>query len=123
MNHSTRKPTKAEQARLHAIHCLPCLACAYEIQRGNITEQPFQTEADHCVKNGYRKHSGGHMATIPLEKWHHRGIVLNGYTTSQMTAEYGPSKALDPDAFYERYGSWDILQIMTDELIASNRYE
>lgn len=71
MKHSTKKPTEAEQARLDAIHDMPCICCQL---RG--IEQPSRTEAHHIVDKGYRKHSGGHSATLPLCGWHHRGDVL-----------------------------------------------
>lgn len=127
MNHSTKKPTKAEQDRLDAIHCLPCLACAFEIEQlakaGKHLEQPSKTEADHNVDKGYRKHSGGHMATIPLCGWHHQGTCKDGYTSSQMTQTYGPSKKLDKDSFHDRYGGWNILLVETDALLASNQHD
>jgi hypothetical protein len=71
VKHSTGKPTKAEQARLDAIHAMPCICCHL---MG--IEQPSKTEAHHIVDKGYRKHSGGHAATLPLCAWHHRGDVL-----------------------------------------------
>lgn len=127
MNHSTKRANKAEQKRLDAIHALPCLACAHEIGQAALKSeplpiQPFPTEADHLVDKGTRKLSGGHMATIPLCSFHHRGRVLEGFTASQMTRIYGPSKALNKKAFEERYGGQRILLVETDALIAANRH-
>lgn len=65
---------------------MPCLCCVSEG-----VSQPFPTEVDHLVDNGYRKHSGGHDATIPLCLWHHRGMCLDGWSAEQMKAHYGPS--------------------------------
>jgi hypothetical protein len=75
VNHSTCKPTDEEQERLDAIHALPCVACAFEIEEamrkgGAAPIQPFPTEAHHINDKGYRKHSGGHAVTLPLEAWH-----------------------------------------------------
>lgn len=126
MNHSTKRATKAEKERLDAIHCMPCLACDFEIEQhakaGKRLTQPFPTEADHLVDKGSRVLSGGHMATIPLDGWHHRGQVLPGHTSSQMAAIYGPSKALNKKAFDERYGGPRILLVETDARIATNRH-
>ncbi len=126
MNHSTKRANAEEQKRLDAIHALPCLACAFEIEQlakaGKHLTQPFPTEADHLVDKGSRKLSGGHLASIPLDAWHHRGICLKGHTSTQMEAIYGPSKALNKKAFTERYGGPRILLVETDALIASNRH-
>lgn len=127
MNHSTGRPTKAEQERLDAIHALPCLACAFEIEeamrKGEVAPiQPFKTEADHLVDKGTRKLSGGHAATLPLCAWHHRGECLPGLTGRAMRVVYGPSFKLEKKAFAERYGGHRILLVETDALIASNRH-
>ena len=61
MKHSTSKPTANQRIRLEAIKSLPCVAC----QKENI-QQPLATEVHHIVDKGYRSHSGGHDATIPL---------------------------------------------------------
>jgi hypothetical protein len=92
MKHSTGKPTKTEQDRLDAIHAMPCFACEIE-SRLSIASyaQPSKTEAHHLVDKGYRKHSGGHMATIPLCGWHHRGDLLYPLSGGEMLFLYGPS--------------------------------
>jgi hypothetical protein len=100
MNHSTRKPTVAEQARLDAIHAMPCLCCEIEG-----VSQPSRTEANHLVDRGSRKLSGGHMATIPLCGYHHRGIPLPGLSADDMLFDYGPSLALHKRTFVVTYGS------------------
>lgn len=100
MRHSTRKPTKAEQAHLDRIHAMPCCACVIEQ-----VSQPSRTEANHLVDKGYRIHSGGHMATIPLCGWHHRGELLYPHTSREMHFLYGPSMARSPGEFKARYGS------------------
>lgn len=110
MKHSTGKPTKAEQARLDAIHAMPCIACDMEAtfakRRGESFDgQPFPTEAHHIVDKGYRAHSGGHSATLPLDAWHHRGICLEGLTAREMTFLYGPSLARQKRAFIAIYGA------------------
>jgi hypothetical protein len=93
-------PTKKQRERLDRLHRLPCIAC---VQEG--VSQPFPTEAHHLVDFGYREHSGGHDATIPLCCWHHRGQQLTGANPKMMATMYGPSLALEKRAFTTRYGT------------------
>jgi hypothetical protein len=65
----------------------------------------YPTEAHHLVDKGYRIHSGGHMATLPLCRWHHRGEPLEGWKISLMLSQCGPSLALHKRDFVKRYGS------------------
>lgn len=93
--------TKADQARLDAIHRLPCIAC-------QIFGSVFcgRVEAHHIVDGGYRKHSGGHQATLPLGKWHHRGEPLtHALTVKEMTRLFGPSLAKSKREFIRRFGT------------------
>lgn len=110
MKHSTSKPTKAEQLRLDRIHAMPCLACEKEHVR-----QPLPTEAHHLVDKGTRLLSGGHMATIPLCKWHHRGERLEYMQGREMLLVYGPSFALQKREFKACYGTERELLAETDE--------
>lgn len=110
MKHSTKTPTTTEQARLDAIHEMECIACQMEAEFARnrneiVLGQPFPTEAHHLTDKGYRIHSGGHMSTIPLEAWHHRGICLDGLTATDMTKLYGPSIARNKRAFTALYGT------------------
>lgn len=95
-----------DEDRLTAIHDLPCIACVKEGVR-----QPSRTEAHHLVDKGYRKHSGGHQATLPLCGWHHRADVLgcqvlcNPPTISNALMFYGPSLGGHKKRFIETYGS------------------
>jgi hypothetical protein len=110
VKHSTGKPTKAEQDRLDAIHAMPCCACVQQMM-----PQPLRTEAHHIVDKGYRKHSGGHMATLPLCGWHHRGEPAQGLYVSDMRLSYGPSLALHKREFVSMYGSERELLEQTNE--------
>lgn len=112
MKHSTAKPTKAEQDRLDAIHAMPCIACEMEDAK-----QPLRTEAHHIVDRGYRKHSGGHMATLPLCGWHHRGELLYPLSSSEMLFEHGPSLQGHKGAFVATYGHERELLEKVDERI------
>jgi hypothetical protein len=94
--------TKADQARLDIIHRLPCIACTI-FGRGLFCGR---VEAHHIVDGGYRKHSGGHQATLPLGKWHHRGEPLTTeWTVKEMTATFGPSLAKSKREFIRVFGT------------------
>jgi hypothetical protein len=100
----------ADQARLDAIHAMPCIACMI---LGGLCCGP--TEAHHIVDNGYRRLSGGHSSTLPLGRYHHRGIPRDGMKDWEMEALYGPSLALKKRAFIERFGSERELLAMVNE--------
>lgn len=110
---------KADEARLKTIHALPCMAC---VKEG--VPQPSRTEAHHLVDKGYRKHSGGHQATLPLCGWHHRADVLGCHaladppTISNCLMVYGPSLDAHKKRFVETYGSERELLAKVDQLIA-----
>jgi len=82
------------------VHAIPCICCQIEG-----VGQPFRTEAHHIVDKGYRKHSGGDESRLPLCAWHHRGLCLDGKTTSEMLFEYGPSLRLNKRRFIETYAT------------------
>lgn len=122
MKHSTKKPTKAEQLRLDRIHEMPCIACEMEAgwskaRREPPLEQPLPTEAHHLVDKGTRKHSGGHDATIPLCRWHHRGEIIYPLSGREMRQLHGPSFALNKKVFVALYGSErDLLAVIDGRL-------
>lgn len=124
MKHSTKKPTKAEQDRLDALHDMPCIACEIEADwakaRGDrVIGQPLRTEAHHLVDKGTRKLSGGHMATIPLCGWHHEGTLDYPLSSREMRALHGPSLKLQKKDFVATYGSErDLLAIIDQRLSA-----
>lgn len=105
-----------DKARLQAIHELPCVACL-------AAKPPFsggRVEAHHLVGKGYRKHSGGHQATIPLCAWHHRGVPpRTDLRPSQCFMLFGPSLAVSKRAFQLRFGSELDLLNTTDQLLAA----
>ena len=82
------------------VHALPCMCCKIEG-----VDQPFRTEAHHIVDNGYRKHSGGDESRLPLCSYHHRGICLDGKTSSEMLFDFGPSLELTKRTFIATYGT------------------
>ena len=102
---------KADRERMAAVRELGCIACS--IDGYQIAWSPI--EVHHLVDKGYRKHSGGHQATIPLCQWHHRGVLPKGFTTGTATAAFGPSMALAKRHFNERYGTQRALLEMVNE--------
>lgn len=112
----TVRPTAAQKRRLDAVAKMHCVACEIDRQA-----QPNDTEVQHLVDKGTRRASGGHDATIPLCKWHHRGvpsyIAHKGSTAKAMTAQYGPSMELQGRAFIARYGTQrELLAIVNRQL-------
>jgi hypothetical protein len=96
---STGKPTKEEQTRLDELHAMPCVCCELLGCR-----QPSPTEVHHLVDKGYRKHSGGHSASLPLCGWHHRGEDQH-WPTRKMLVDFGPSLARSKRDFTVKFGS------------------
>lgn len=104
--------TKTDKKRLDIIHRLPCLAC---VQLGLLG--CGRVEAHHLVDKGYRKHSGGHQATIPLGAWHHRGEPIFGHSVRYMQSVYGPSLALASKHFAVVFGNQRELLARTNAVI------
>ena len=97
MKHSTKPPTKLEAARMRRLKELPCVAC-----ESTWILQKSPTEIHHLLSGNKRK---GHMFTIPLCGWHHRGIAEGD----------GPSLAHGSKPFHAAFGS------DSDLLDATNR--
>ena len=104
--------TKSDKKRLDIIHRLPCMAC---VQNGSDTG--MRVEAHHLVDKGYRKHSGGHQATLPLCGWHHRGEPLMGWTVANMHEFHGPSLFHHGKQFTVRYGNQREMLANIDKVI------
>jgi len=84
---------KADRDRMAKLKEMPCICCG---------RQPV--EIHHIVDKGYRAHSGGHQATIPLCEWHHRGMPVGVWTVTETAARLGPSMALSKRQWNVRYG-------------------
>jgi len=108
--------TKADKARLDAIHNMPCVCC-----ESMKVSQPSPTEANHDVSNGYRRLSGGHQATSGLCGWHHRADNRdNGVLTPErvMYHKYGPSMKYQSKGEFELcFGTQGKLVEITTEQI------
>jgi hypothetical protein len=126
VKHSTTTPTAAEKTRLDALHDMPCIACEMESEfakkRGELRlGQPSKTEAHHIVSKGYRKHSGGHSASIPLCSYHHRGELKYPLSSKEMRFLHGPSFARSKKDFVATYGSERELLAIIDARLNQTR--
>jgi hypothetical protein len=112
------KTTQADRARYAQIKMLGCVACRLN-DNGLWCGWP---EANHLVHNGYRRLSGGNLATVPLGPWHHRGEPPKDHTVKSAREAFGPSMFHEGKAFAERYGSQQDLLILTNELLETRVY-
>lgn len=106
--------TQAQARRRDVILALGCVACRLE-GRGYVA-----TQIHHLTITGL--HGGprrGHGDTVGLCPWHHQGLRLEGLTRADMEAELGPSLALQPRAFRERYGRDEELLRAQNAMVAT----
>jgi hypothetical protein len=94
--------------RLQDIGCLCCIKKGYP---------DVPVDVHHLVDKGYREHSGGDAATLPICPWHHRGVPPFGLSADQAYRIVGPSLALHPGEFVEAFGDQRTLLLETDILI------
>ncbi len=101
----------SERSKLvRQLRCIPC-----EIED---VEQPFPTEADHCNEHGLAgKKRRGDDFQIASCGWHHRGLLLPGWTRDEMTHTHGPSMAHDQKQFRLAYGDDNTLVAVTNHKI------
>ena len=96
--------------RSELIRALPCIACK---MYGHA--QPNGTEEHHLNLGGKAgQKRRGEDFSIPLCKWHHRGLAQANKTTLQMRHQFGPSLAKQSKMFRETYGSDDDLLAKTN---------
>lgn len=108
MSYVRAKPDeKIRMAKIKRMRCVACwdtgLCCG-------------PTEVHHTLSGGKRR---GHSFTIPLGKWHHQGIPLEGVTTRQMRLFYGPSMRLESKAFKAQYGDDNALLAKVNQALES----
>lgn len=111
---STNGPTLAEAAWLRMVKEAGCVCCAargYDREPGG----PL-AEAHHLLSGGIRR---GHMHTVGLCAWHHRGrLIVTGWTHATHRRLLGPSLAEGSVPFHEAFGDDDALMAATHALIA-----
>jgi hypothetical protein len=102
---------KESLKRYEALREMGCIACSINGYSAGIAEM------HHLVDKGYRKHSGGNQATIPLCAWHHRGEPWMDFPVSYMRERFGPSMALESKTFSVEFGTQRELLAKVNELI------
>lgn len=124
---STKKATGRDAERLDQISCcIPCMLnrmyaggwenpCWTDPRIVRVASRVKQTsmpvERHHTLSGGIRR---GHRYTFGNCAWHHRAILRPGYTTSTMSAAFGPSLAKGSKTFAAFYGTDDELIAMQD---------
>lgn len=93
------------QDRYEALRSIGCIACRIE---GQTDCGPV--EIHHLNLGGYAgQKRRGDDYTIPLGKWHHRGVSHWNLHSSVMEQHFGPSLARQSSEFRQRYGTDDEL--------------
>ena len=87
------------ERRFMRLQDIGCICCAKE----GYPDVPV--DVHHLVDKGYREHSGGDTATLPLCPWHHRGVPPSGFSIDTALSYAGPSLALHKKRFIRRYGT------------------
>lgn len=94
---STTTPTREESAWLVAVKEGPCLACLI------FTGKKYRgCDAHHLLSGGRRI---GHLATIGLCLFHHRGVPHPHYSASMTREIFGPSLMDGSKLFRAAYGT------------------
>lgn len=104
---STTTPTKAERAHIERIKHGLCVCCVRNMPRGLQRADQEGCDAHHVLSGGKRR---GHLYTLGLCPWHHRGICPGIYPgTAAATRALGPSLANGSKPFHDTYGTDDQL--------------
>lgn len=93
------------QDRYEYLQSVGCVCCAVNHGFGFLPSL-LPVEIHHLNAGGL--HGGkrlGDEFTIPLCKWHHRGVATGFLSRAQMTPMYGPSWANGSKPFRAVYGS------------------
>lgn len=104
---STGTPTKAEAARMAAIKEAGCvvaneLGIFFTDENGE--RQPVPCEIHHLTVGGrHGQKRRGHLFTVGLNPWLHRGVPFGGMSVVSCQMRFGPSYALEPRRFREEW--------------------
>lgn len=114
---STKGMTKEEAAWVTAIKLHGCLLC----ERRGFPRDPDGplAEAHHLLEGGIRR---GHLDTVPLCPWHHRGtLIVAGWTFQTHRRILGPALSEGSVPFHREWGSDDALLRLTRRIIAGKQ--
>jgi len=76
---------------------------------------PVYCEVHHLTFGD--RHGGkrlGHMHTVGLNPWSHRGVLVYGWTAERCTDVFGPSMARDPRKFREAWPAALLLKLQNE---------
>lgn len=99
---------------MDAIRALGCLCCRIE---GRYTG--LASEIHHLLDCGRRR---GHLFTICLCSWHHRGIVPYGHTERSAIEKFGPAVSHGTKLFRASHGNDDLLLDIQMKLVSPTVY-
>ncbi len=105
---STGAMTKPEAAWVDAIKRRGCVCCderGYRVDpRGS---EPPLVEAHHLLSGGIRR---GHMHTVGLCMWHHRGrLIVESWNHAMHRSQLGPALSEGSVPFARAFGNDDVL--------------
>lgn len=115
MSFSGKSRTKAEQSRFDKLKQQPCMACEIQgIPSRDDAQEGFAHEIHHLLSGGRRI---GHLATVALCIWHHRGRLIGEHTIQEMRQYFGPALSEGSVPFRKAFGTdAELLQMQNDYL-------
>ena len=111
MKSSLPSPNKIDIRRFQIIYETGCIVT-------RLIGLGYNSPDIHHILLGGKRIS--HQHTIGLSPYHHRGIISTGFTKEQMYDRLGPSMALNPKEFEERFGTQEYLLDVQNKII--NKY-
>jgi hypothetical protein len=112
--HNSKPANDPEKRRMAQVAELGCLCCRQLTYLTPKIGEWAPAEVHHLLDGGQRR---GHLFTIGLCAWHHRGVLRYGYCRQGMDEEFGPSLAHGTRPFRERWGTDEQLLAMQNRLI------
>ena len=100
---ATKGRTNAEDDHFRKLKEMRCIACQINIESSRFMPTVRTTPEIHHQLSGNKRL--GHMFTVQLCTWHHRGEPSNGLSATTMSALHGPSLARQSRLFRQHYGS------------------
>lgn len=96
---------KAEKRRILSFGSIGC-----------IVSNLYKNEP-HTPYDVHHLNRDGHLNTIPLSPWFHRGVPNTGVSQKRMRELYGPSLAINKREFEAVFGTEEFLLAETNRLL------
>ncbi len=90
--------TRADNYRFHEIQDRGCVPCFLEARITGREWVPQPCDMHHVIQDD-------HQMTYGNCPWHHRGVAHSWSNSWEMKLNFGPSMAIEPKKYRERYGS------------------